>query len=145
MRSFLNITRQPYEEPHLVNLLMSAGNQSTQAEFEIYANASDLHDAATALIGFPKSETDIFIWELGSEDELDRFAFYFRIRVFQFATTGRCAIEFKYNNNQKKPKQQIVEFCIDAYPADLDRLGTMFERFSRLQDLTMEWCVHPGT
>jgi len=113
MRSFLNITRHPYEEPYHVNLLVSAGNRSTQAE-------------------------------IGSENEHDRFAFYFRLRIFQISPTGRSAIEFRFNNNQKPPNQQIVEFCIEAYPSDLDRLGTMFEKFSRLEDLTMEWHVHPG-
>jgi len=144
MRSFLNITRHPYEEPYHVNLLVSAGNRSTQAEIEIYANASDLKDVASSLLGFPKTDNDIFNWELGSENEHDRFAFYFRLRIFQISPTGRSAIEFRFNNNQKPPNQQIVEFCIDAYPSDLDRLGTMFEKFSRLEDLTMEWHVHPG-
>ncbi len=145
MQSFLNMTRQPYEEPYHVNLLVSAGNQSTQAEFEIYAHASDLNDAAVALIGFPKTDKDIFTWQLGSEKENDRFAFYFCLRVFQFSPTGRCAIEIRFNNNQEPPNQQIVEFCIDAYPSDLDRLGTMLKAFGRLEDLTMEWSVHPGT
>ena len=145
MRSFLSITRQPYEEPYHVNLLVSAGNLSTQAQFEIYANASDLNNAASSLIGFPKTDSDIFTWELGSEDEQKRFAFYFRLRVFQFSATGRCAIEIRFSNNQKPPNQQMVEFCIEAYPSDLDRLGTIFESFGRLEDLTMEWSVHPGT
>ncbi len=145
MRSFLNITRQPYEEPYHVNLLVSAGNQSTQTEFQIYANAADLNDAAVSLIGFPTSDNDTFIWELGSENEQDRFAFYFRLRVFQFSPIGRCAIEIRFNNNQGSPNQQIVEFCIEAYPSDIERLGTMFERFGLLEDLTMEWTVHPDT
>ena len=145
MLSFLNFTRQPYEEPHHVNLLVSAGNRSTQTQFEIYANASDLNDVAESLIGFPKTDNDSLMWELGSENEQDRFAFYFHVRVFQFSPTGRCAIEIRFNNNQEPPNQQITEFCIEAYPSDLDRLGTMFESFGRLEHLTMEWSVHPGT
>ena len=145
MTSFLNITRHPYEEPHHVNLVVSAGNGSIQCELEIYANASDLNDAAVALIGFPKTENDTFVRELGSEDERDRFAFYFRLRVFEFSSTGACAIELRFNNNQQPPDQQIIEFCIAAYPADLDRLGALFKTFSRLEDRTMEWTVHPGT
>jgi hypothetical protein len=145
MRSFLNITRQLYEEQYHVNLLVFAGNRSTQAQFEIYANASDLNDAAVSLTGFPKTANDTFIWELGSENRQDRFAFYFRLRVFQFSLTGRCAIEIRFNNNQESPNQQIVEFAIEAYPSDLDRLGTMLKSFARLEDLTMEWSVHPGT
>jgi len=145
MQSFLNITRHPYEEPHHVNLVVSAGNASTQAEFEIYANASDLTDAAQSFTGFPRTDNDSFIWELGSENKRDRFKFYFRLRVFQFSSTGRCAIELRFNNNQEPPDQLVVEFCIKAYPADLDRLGTIFYSFSRLDDLTMEWTVHSGT
>jgi hypothetical protein len=124
---------------------VSAGNRSTQTQFEIYANASDLNDAAESLIGFPNTDNHTFVWELGSENKQDRFAFYFRLRVFQFSPTGRCAIEIRFNNNQDSPNQQIVEFCIEAYPSDLDRLGTMFKSFGRLEDVTMEWNVHPGT
>lgn len=128
-----------------MNLVVSAGNASTQVEFEIYANASDLKETAAALTGFPSNDDDTFLWELGSENEQDRFAFYFRLRVFRFSSTGRCAIELRFNNNQKPPDQQLVEFCIEAYPADLDRLGKMFDSFSRLEDSTMNWTVHSGT
>jgi hypothetical protein len=145
MHSFLNITRHPYEEPCHVNLVVSAGNASTQADFEIYANASDLKEAAHALAGFPKRDGDSFLWELGSENERDRFAFYFRLRVFQFSSTGRCGVELRFNNNEKPPNQQVVEFCIEAYPADLDRLSRIFDRFSQLEDPTMQWTVHSGT
>ncbi len=54
MRSFLNITRQPYEEPYHVNLLLSVGNRFMQTQFEVYANASDLNDATESLVGFPR-------------------------------------------------------------------------------------------
>ncbi|MBT4867334.1 MAG: hypothetical protein HON53_19705 [Planctomycetaceae bacterium] len=145
MTSFLNITRIPYEEPHHVRLVVSAGNGSVQGEFEIYANAADLNDAAGALTGFPKTEDDTFVWELGSEDERDRFAFYFRLRVFQYFVAGGCAVELRFNNNRSPPDQQIIEFCIGAHPADLDRLGRLFKTFARLEDPTMEWTVHSGT
>jgi hypothetical protein len=145
MHSFLNIIRHPYEEPYHVNLSVSAGNASTQAEFEIYANASDLKDVAIALAGFPKQNDDSFLWELGSENEHDRFAFYFRLRVFQVSSTGRCGVELRFNNNQKPPNQQIVEFCMEAFPADLHRLANMFDQFNRFEDLTMEWAVDSYT
>jgi len=145
MQSFLKITRHPYEEPYHIHLVVSAGNESTQSVFEIYANASDLKNAATALNGFPRSDRDSFVWKLGSENERDRFAFHFRLRVFQVSLNGHCAIELRFNNNEKPPNQQIVEFCIPAYPADLDRLGRMLDGFSRLEDLEMEWTVHSGT
>lgn len=145
MHSFLNITRHPYEEPHHVNLVVHAGNASTQGKFEIYANASDLGDAATALSGFPTNRDDSFVWQLGSDDKKDRFAFHFRLRVFQISPAGRCGIEIRFNNNQQPPDQQIVAFCIEAEPADIDRLGRMFDCFSRLDDLTMQWSVDSET
>jgi hypothetical protein len=141
MASFLRIIRQPYEEPHHVNLIVSAGNGSAQGEIEIYANASDLSDAAAALAGFPKTDNDTFVWELGSERERDRFAFYFRLRVFQVSASGRCAVEVRFNNNQQPPDQQVDEFCIPAYPADLDRLGASFAAFSRLNSRQLDWIV----
>jgi hypothetical protein len=124
---------------------VSAGNASNQAEFEIYANASDLNLAASALTGFPKYDDDSFTWELGSENELARFAFYFRLHVFQIGSKGRCGLELRFNNNRQRPDQQIVEFCIEAYPADLGRLGRTFGRFGRLEDLIMEWEVRLET
>ncbi|WP_145056682.1 hypothetical protein [Adhaeretor mobilis] len=120
---------------------MSAGKPNTQVEFEIYANATDLNHAAVSLTGFPGTDNHSFTWELGSENPRDRFAFYFRLRVFQLSPKGCCAIELRFNNNQKPPDQKIVEFCIKAPLADFDRLGAMFTTFSRLEDLTMEWTV----
>ena len=145
MTSFLKIVRHPYEEPHHVNLVVSAGNGTTQGALEIYAKASDLNDAAAAISGFPKNDNDEFVWELGSEDERERFAFYFRLRVFPLSATGRCAVELRFNNNQRPPDRQVVEFCITAYPADLDRLGGVLKTFSRFEGSMLEWTVHPGT
>lgn len=145
MPSFLNITRQPYEEPYHLHLLVFAGNSTTLTRFEIYTTASDLNDVAESLVGFPRADNDTILWQLGSEDLHDHRAFYFRFRVFQFSHTGRCAIEIRFSSNREPPNQQIVEFCIQAYPSDLDRLGTMLKSFARMEDLTMEWCVHPGT
>lgn len=145
MPSFLNITRQPYEEPYHLHLLVFAGNPTTLTRFEIYTTSSDLNDAAESLIGFPKSNADTFTWQLGSELEQDRFAFYFRVRVFQFSHTGRCAIEIRFSNNRKPPHQQIVEFCIEVDPSDVDRLSRMLKSFARMEDLTMEWSVPLGT
>jgi hypothetical protein len=100
MHPFIQITRHPYEEPHHVNLVVSAGDGTFRGALEIYANAEDLSNVADALIGFPKSDDHVYTWELGSEDEKDRFAFYFRFRVFPTSLTGRCAVELRFNNNE---------------------------------------------
>ena len=124
-----------------MNLAVSAGNGSAQAGLEIYADASDLKYAAVALTGFPKRKEDEFLWELGSEDPKKRFAFYFRLRVFQYAAHGHCAIEFRFNNNQKPPERQISEFYLKVCPTDIDQLGKMFASFAELEDTSMEWSV----
>ncbi len=141
---FLRITRHPYEEPHHVNLVVAASNGRQQGEIEIYTNAEDLGVFARELREFPKRKSDTVRWELGSERPEDRFAFYFRLRVFQVAANGRCAIEFRFSNNQEPPRREVVEFSIEALPADLDRLAGLLREFSRLQHSVLEWTVDRG-
>jgi len=144
LKPFLRITRHPYEEPHHVNLVVTASNGRQQGELEIYANAKDLSVLADNLQGFPKQENDIALWELGSEQPEDRFAFYFRLKVFQLAANGRCAIEVRFCNNQAAPDRELIEFSIPALPADLDRLARLLKQFSRLEHRVLEWNLHDG-
>lgn len=141
MTSSLRITRHPYEEPYHVNLVVHASNGRQSSELEIYAGAADLSGAAQALTGFPKHSGDVFTWELGSELPEDRFAFYFRLRVWQVKANGRCAVEVRFNNNQDPPDRQVAEFSFGAYPSDLDNLGLLFREFSKLEQMVMEWAV----
>ena len=144
MISYLRITRIPYEEPYHVRLTVSASNGRVAGELEIYANAKDLAMVGKALAGFPKCADDECLWELGSENPDDRLAFYFRLRVFPVSPTGRCAVEFRFNNNQSAPEQEITEFCLLADPSELDRLGELFRRFAKLHHRVLEWTLHDG-
>ena len=110
MKSFIRITRYPYEEPYHVNLVVAASNGRQQGELEIYANAEDLAAVGRQLRGFPNQKNDTVLWELGSERPEERFAFYYRLRVFQVAADGRCAIELRFCNNQEPPAREVVEF-----------------------------------
>jgi hypothetical protein len=144
VKPFIRITRYPYEEPHHVNLVVTASNGRQRGELEIYANAEDLAFFACELHGFPKHKDDTALWELGSECPEDRFAFYYRLRVFQVATDGQCAIEVRFCNNQEPPAREIVEFSIDVLPSDLDRLAALLERFSKLEHRVLEWNLNDG-
>ena len=144
MKPFIRITRHPYEEPYHVNLVVMACNGRQQGELEIYASADDLGIIAHRLRGFPQEHGDTVIWELGSERPGDRFAFYFRFRVFQVAASGSCAVELRFNNNQAPPEREIAEFSLEALPADLDRLAGLLEQFSRLKHRVLEWNVTDG-
>lgn len=141
---FLRITRHPYEEPHLLNLFVAASNGRQRGELEIYANAEDLTAFASGLRGFPKKSGDPVLWELGSERPEDRFAFSFRLRAFQARPGGLCAIEVRLCNNRKPPGREVSEFSIEAFPADLDRLADLLERFARLEHRVLEWRVADG-
>ncbi len=141
---FIRITRHPYEEPYHLNLVVEASNGRQQGELEIYANAKDLVEVAKDLRGFPSGRNEAIQWELGSEQPEHRFAFYYRFRVFQVAPTGRCAVELRFNNNQDPPGREILEFSIEAEPADLDRLAELLRRFSQLEHRVLEWTVTDG-
>ncbi|HSB09836.1 MAG TPA: hypothetical protein VLM38_10160 [Blastocatellia bacterium] len=144
MKPFIRITRHPYEEPYHVNLVVAASNGRQLGELEIYANADDLAMIARELRGYPKRTGDIVLWELGSERPEDRFAFYYRLRVFQVAATGQCAVELRFNNNQAPPDREVVEFSIPALPSDLDRFAILLEGFSRLEHRLLEWSIDDG-
>jgi len=139
--SSLTITRHPYEEPHILNLVVRACTDGATAEQEIYANATDLTEFATAMAGFPRHVDDAWSWELGSELPEERFAFYFRLTVRCIRGGGRCAVQLRCNNNGAFPDRRIAEFAFGAMPADLDRLGRSLARFACLQDTVLEWTV----
>ena len=144
MKPFIRITRYPYEEPYHLNLVVAASNGRQRGELEIHANSEDLGSLAADLRGFPSGGEDPVIWELGSERPEDRFAFYYRLRVFQTDATGRCGVELRFNNNQAPPDREVVEFSLEAYPADLDRLADLLERFGRMEYRVLEWNVTDG-
>jgi hypothetical protein len=144
MKTFLRITRFPYEEPYHLQLLFTAANGRQQGELEIYCNAKDLAAFARSLQGFPKPKESQAIWELGSENPNDRFAFYFRIRALQLSPSGRCALELRFCNNFDPPIRSITEFSIEALPADFDRLAQLLEQFSKLEQTQLEWIVNNG-
>jgi hypothetical protein len=143
MTAFLHIVRKPYEEPYHLNLLVSASDGSQRGELEIYANAEDLGTFASNLRQMPGGKREA-IWELGSEMPEDRFAFYFRIRAHQISSSGECAIEFRFNNNESPPARQISEFSVRAMPSDLDRLAELLEGFGRLKHRVLERNVTSG-
>jgi hypothetical protein len=144
MKPFIRIIRHPYEEPYQIDLVVTAWNGKLWGEIEIYTNPGELKLIGRELHGFPKGRDDIVLWEIGSEDPLERWAFYFRFRVFIVHPGGLSAVELRFNNNQKPPYQEVSEFCIPAHPSDLDRLAHLLVRFSELKHTTLEWNISDG-
>jgi hypothetical protein len=144
MNSYIRITRYPYEEPYHVHLVLEASNGKQKWELEIYDNAESLCVLAERLEIFPRHKDDVFLWELGSEHEEDRWSYYFRFRVFLTDATGHCAIQIRFNNNRPLPHREMVEFCINAEAGQINRLGKLCRRFAELKHELLVWEGNDG-
>ena len=139
MDQYIRIVRSPYEEPHCIDLLLEVSNGRQHGQLGIYLNTEDLVVAADVIKRFPRNLGDSVEWQLGSEDPLERSAYYLGLRLYQINPTGRCAIEFRMNNLSEPPEREIMQFSIEIEPAALDRLSALLIRFSRLEHLVLEW------
>ncbi len=52
---------------------------------------------------------------------------------------GQCALQIRFCNNSPLPYSHISEFCIQLEPRDLNRLGALFNEFSKLQSNFLAW------
>lgn len=140
MTTLFRLTRYPYEEPHLVQLLLEASNGKQHASIEYYTNASDLPDLGEALIQFPSTETKDHVYEIGSENPMERWAYHIRLRFFLVRPTGDAGIEIFFNNNRPAaPDRETANFTILAEIAGINRLGKLLSEFGRLNHRVLEW------
>jgi len=144
MKPYIKITRNPYEEPYHLNLIIEASNGITSGKLEYYCNASDLTEISKSLINFPSRAPDEYLYELGSEKPEDRFAFYFKLKSYTVDSIGHCAIQLKMNNNSDCPDEEVCEFSVLADTADINRLGELIKRFSQLEHTSLIWNVKDG-
>jgi hypothetical protein len=145
MRPHVAIRRVPYEEPHSLNLRVSAANENQSASIEVYVDASDLARVSQDLLDFPRHSNDVALWEFGSERPEDRWGYYFRLRIFLTAQTGECAIQIRFNNNQELPNREVSEFCIKRIePIQINRFGELLRKFSNLEHERLYWDSKQG-
>ncbi len=142
--SGIRITRYPYEEPFHLNLHIEASNGRVNSTLEYYCNADDLKTLGKQLVDFTGASSEAVVYELGSEEPKDRFAFFLSFRVKPLDSTGHCAVLIRLNNNEEPPSREISEFSIKANVADVNRLGDLLIGFSRLQHRVLEWHVQDG-
>jgi hypothetical protein len=112
--------------------------------FEYYENASVLAEFGKNLVSFPQHNTAVLLHEVGSERSEDNWSYYFRFRAFVIGSSGRCAIQIRFNNNQPLPDREQFEFCLRAEPTQLERLGKLYQAFSKLKDEVLEWSGNEG-
>ncbi len=144
MNPYIRITRYPYEEPYHLNLMMTASNGHLCGKLEFYLNTAALIEWADAMETFPKHAQSVFLWDVGSERPEDRFAFYFRLRVFTVDPLGHCAIQLRFNNNAELPDREIVEFCIRSEAAQINRFGRLCREFAKLSHQVLDWSLFDG-
>jgi hypothetical protein len=139
MTNYLRIERIPYEEPYHIQLIWNVSNGNIYSNFEYYANADSLKEIGSALELFPRHSSDVFVYEIGSEKPEDRFAYYFRLRAFTVNSGGGTAIQIRFCNNSDLQNREISDFCIQAEPASINRLGKLFLEFSKLEAEYLAW------
>lgn len=145
MKSYIHITRFPYEEPHVLMLGVVASNGRQRGEITIYTVPEDLVEVSRRLRDFPQSRGEAVVWELGSAQPGDRFGFYFRMRLIPLGRLGHFAVEVQYNNNGEAPHRASGEFSIEGIvTADLDRLASLLEVFSEMRHQALIWSVNEG-
>ena len=137
--SYLTIRRIPYEEPHLLQLEITASNGIFVGQTDIYCNTSSVAEIGGALKKFPKFVGDEFRHEYGSSDPKDRNYRHFVLRAYTVGSWGKCALQISINQNQHEPDEGICLFSIEAEPASLNRLGDLLIAFSKLQHLELMW------
>jgi hypothetical protein len=144
MKPYIRITRYPYEEPHHLNLVITASNGQLVGKLEFYLNADALTEWATEMEAFPRQAKSAVLWELGSARPEDRFAFYFRMRLFTVDGLGHGAIQLAFNNNEASPDREVSEFCIRSEAAQINRLGNLLRQFSKLNHQVLHWSLTDG-
>ena len=140
----IKITRFPYEEPYHLNLFIAASNGKMNCGLEYYCNANDLTNLGGELLGYLGNQNETIVYELGSEKPEDRFAFFFSLRVNPLDLAGHSVIRIRMNNNRPPPKTEVCEFCILADVTDVNRLGSLFVAFGKLEHRVLDWSVKDG-
>jgi hypothetical protein len=140
MNALLKLTRFPYEEPYQIQLLVEASNGRQRATIDYYTHASDLPELGEALLTFPLTESKQHIYEIGSKDPKDRFAYYLKFRFFLIRATGDSGIELHFcNNRDEAPYREMSEFTIPCEVAGINRLGKLIKDFGKLEHRALEW------
>ncbi|VXA57612.1 conserved hypothetical protein [Acinetobacter proteolyticus] len=139
MTYHIKIKRIPYEEPYHLELHWDISNNIQSLKFELYHNSNDLLTIASGLENFPRHSNDLFLYEIGSEEKEDNFAYYFLLRAFLTSPFGQSAIHIKFCNNLLSLHTSNSEFYIHTLPSDINRLGNLFRKLSELKDSYLIW------
>ncbi len=133
------LQRYPYEEPHHLNLVLIASNDTFSGSLEYYCNADDLKEIGNTLKHFPKQVPDKYVYKLGSQAKEDNFAFFLELNAFTTDSAGHCALSVAINNNQQGPDSAACHFCMRTEASAINHLGNLLIQFGKLQHFELVW------
>jgi hypothetical protein len=135
------VRRFPYEEPYHTHLEFVVSNGTFGGSTDIYCGVQDIQEIGEALQKFPARIGDEYCYKYGSEDPEVSFYRYFVLRAYTIDSVGHCAIQLLINLNTKEPDEGKCQFSIRAEAASVNRLGKLFEDFSKLEHLEFRWSL----
>ena len=151
MKPFIQITRHLYEEPHHINLVIIASNGLMTGALEFYTSPDELDEHGAALSEFPRYQGDTNIWELGSETDWKRRAWYFLFRACCMRKSGECLFHLHFNNNSKLHDETmhdypaVSEFCIRTTAERIQKFGSLMLIFAKLDHQRLYWTHDEAT
>jgi|GEM_PF-831694 hypothetical protein len=139
----IEIIRRPCEEPHYLHIIFTARNEGFQGHLEFYCKPSDIEQIGKALIPFPKQIADEYVFNYGSSNPSDRFAYYFSLGAYIFNNQGHSALRIIIIDFTKRPEKEECHFSIIAEPWAIHRLGVLLVEFSKLKHSVLKWSLNP--
>lgn len=133
------VRRYEYEEPDCTQLEFFVSNGRFSAKVDIYCNAEDIKKIGNKLLEFPRKIGDEYCFTYGSEKSEDRVYRFFVMRAYTVDAVGHCAIQFKINLNEKEPLEGQSFFSLSTEAHAINRLGSLFIRFSELKHKEFHW------
>jgi hypothetical protein len=136
------VQRFPYEEPYHAQLSIAASNGRYSGIIEIYCAVGQLRDIGIALTKFPAKIPDEYLFEYGSEDPKERWAYHLKLRASTVGSRGLSAIQFTMNLNREPPDEGRCCFSITPVePAQIARLGRLFVRLEAHASGSFRWTL----
>ena len=137
MTDYLRFVQSSVGEAYYIELSINASNGRQTATVQYYALTDSLVELSERLILFPRNVDEVVVFNAYISSES------FRMR-FSTGTSGNCAIEFHWDNNQPSPEHESCTFCIRAEPLQINQLARLLRQFARLEHERLDWWVDDG-
>ncbi|RLS42841.1 MAG: hypothetical protein DWH81_03675 [Planctomycetota bacterium] len=143
-RSYIEIQRVPYEEPYALCLMISVGNGSFSGSLEYYCNTSDLMEMGVAFESLQQQANHSYVYQRGSSNPEDRWAYFFHISVLVLDSSGHCHLNLEIDNNRTPPERASCSFVISTDVSAIKRLGRLLKTFAQLEHSILRWSDTEG-